>query len=492
MQFDQQKNTQERSEQMFWIWLSLRLGAGCRMYPLLLERLGSAYDVYEASEERLRELVPELSDAQLRALADKSLNDAFGVEEYCRAHGVRILRYNENEYPYSYRVLSDPPLLLYCRGELPAFQNQLCVAIVGTRRMSEYGRSMAYKIAYELAMAGVIIVSGMALGIDSVAASAAIEAGGKTVAILGGGIDVPYPPEHEGFMEIIAKKGVLFSEYAPGSEPMKQHFPVRNRLISGLCQATVVIDADERSGALITAERALDQGRDLFAVPANVGGVNAAGTNRLIRDGARVVLSAQDILSHYDFLYTNLHPIRCGSQSDYDPAVIAKMGVYSRVVGGYTRLPAEKAGASVADMKASLKVDSSAEKKAMPARKQSKPDPAVRSENVTRKTDRKPAADMQDDPRLAPKNRNDQGDRSAAAVASLNDVQRTVLDAIPSEEPVAVDKLKRLGPCLQPSPFCRSRAWFVPCPEEWSAAIKFENNFAYAKQTYVQNDTKKG
>lgn len=445
MSYDQQKNPQQRSEQMFWIWLSLRLGAGCRMYPLLLERLGSAYDVYEASEERLRELVPELSDAQLNALADKSLNDAFGVEEYCRTHGVRILRYNENEYPYSYRVLNDPPLLLYCRGELPAFQNQLCVAIVGTRRMSEYGRSMAYKIAYELAMAGVIVVSGMALGIDSVAASAAIEAGGKTVAILGGGIDVPYPPEHEGFMEIIAQKGVLFSEYAPGSEPMKQHFPVRNRLISGLCQATIVIDADEKSGALITAERALDQGRDLFAVPANVGGINASGTNRLIRDGARVVLSAQDILSHYDFLYTNLHPIRCGSQSDYDPAVIAKMGVYSRVVGGFMRLPAEKAGRSVADMKARLTDDASIGQKTKPTDKQTKGEDPGQNKKTSKKQDGKSPIGTKEDPRLAPKNRNDQGDRSAAAVASLTDVQRTVLDAIPSEEPIAVDKLKGLG-----------------------------------------------
>ncbi len=444
------QHPQQRSEQMFWIWLSLRLGAGSRLYPLLLERFGSAYDVFEAREERLRELVPELSDAQIRALSDKQLNEAYAIEEYCRTHGIRILRYNENAYPYSYRVLSDPPLLLYCRGELPAFQNQLCVAIVGTRRMSEYGRSMAYKIAYELASAGVIVVSGMALGIDSVALCAAIKAGGKTIAVLGGGVDVPYPPEHERFMDVIAHRGVLMSEYAPGSEPMKQHFPIRNRLISGLCQATLVIDADDRSGALITANRALEQGRDLFAVPANVGAANASGTNRLIRDGAHVALSAGDILSHYEFLYTNLQRPISGKRSDYDPSAIAEMGVYSRVVGGYSRVPAEQAGVTVEAMVA----DSSARQtQAGPGQSGKPPRSPQTSTGASSTALKKAPAPLpkknepapENDPRLMPRDRHDRGDRSSDAVASLNDVQRTVLESIPADEPIAVDKLKKLG-----------------------------------------------
>jgi DNA processing protein len=430
------------SDQLFWIWLSLRLGAGNRLYPQLLERFGSAYDVFEAREERLRELLPDLTEKQLAALADKRLEDAFAVEEYCRKHGIRILCYHEDAYPYSYRVLNDPPLLLYCRGELPSFQNQLCVAIVGTRRMSEYGRSMAYKIAYELASAGAIVVSGMALGIDSVASCAAMKAGGKTIAILGGGVDVPYPPEHEGFMNIIANRGVLISEFAPGAEPKGTNFPIRNRLISGLCQATVVIDAEEGSGSLITADRALQQGRDLFAVPANVGAANASGTNRLIRDGAHVALSGRDILSYYEFLYTDLRHLPKNLPSDYDAAALAEMGVYSRVVGGYVRVPAEQAGAlPVAQQK------TEASKPAVHAPQKTedaKPKNAKRTENYEVKTV-SAEKEQPTDSRMKPKDASDPGDRSSAAVASLNETQRAILDAIPSEEPIAVDKLKHLG-----------------------------------------------
>ena len=433
-----------RSEQLFWIWLSLRLGAGSRLYPQLLERFGSAYDVFEAREDRLRELMPDLSDKQLAALADKRLEDAFAVEEYCRRRGIRILCYHEDAYPFSYRVLSDPPLLLYCKGELPSFQNQLCVAIVGTRRMSEYGRSMAYKIAYELASAGAIIVSGMALGIDSVAACAAMKAGGKTIAVLGGGVDVPYPPEHEGFMNIIANQGALISEFAPGAEPKGTNFPIRNRLISGLCQATVVIDAEEGSGSLITADRALQQGRDLFAVPANVGSANASGTNRLIRDGAHVALSGRDILSYYEFLYTDLQPLPRSLHSDYNGQALVEMGVYSRVVGGYVRVPAEQAGTlpkteqpkeNSSSTRAPKKAETAASKRSKPAEKTASSDKASES---------KPATDAEI-ARISPKDASNPGDRSSAAVASLNETQRTILEAIPSEEPIAVDKLKHLG-----------------------------------------------
>ena len=430
-----------RSEQLFWIWLSLRLGAGSRLYPQLLEYFGSAYDVFEAREDRLRELMPDLSDKQLAALSDKRLEDAFAVEEYCRKHGIRILCYHEDAYPFSYRALSDPPLLLYCKGELPSFQNQLCVAIVGTRRMSEYGRDMAYKIAYELASAGAIVVSGMALGIDSVASCAAMKAGGKTIAILGGGIDVPYPPEHEGFMNIIANQGVLISEFAPGAEPKGTNFPIRNRLISGLCQATVVIDAEEGSGSLITADRALQQGRDLFAVPANVGAANASGTNRLIRDGAHVALSGRDILSYYEFLYTDLRHIPRSLNSDYNGQALAEMGVYSRVVGGYVRVPAEQAGALPKTGPAKDRASSSVKAETSVSKR---PAAAEKVKRTAKVPEPKPMTEPED-ARISPKDASNPGDRSSAAVASLNETQRAILDAIPSEEPIAVDKLKHLG-----------------------------------------------
>lgn len=451
------KAISQGSEQMFWIWLSLRLGAGFRQYPMLLERFGSPYDIFEAREDRLRELLPELNERQIAALMQKNLDDAFSVEEYCRHHNIRILRYHEDEYPLTYRALSDPPLLLYCRGTLPRFQRQLCVAIVGTRRMSEYGRSMAYKIAYELADAGAIIVSGMALGIDSVAACGAIRAGGHTVAILGGGIDIPYPPEHEHFMEILAHRGLLLSEFAPGSEPKGAHFPVRNRLISGLCQATVVIDAEEGSGALITADRALQQGRDLFAVPANVGAANASGTNRLIRDGAHVALSARDILSHYEFLYPELQQPRSGNSSDYDPAAVAEMGVYSRVVGGYVRVPAQDAGTRVVSSTPPTQGAKGTRTTRGTIGAGEKTVHATNRENETlpshaSKAERAPSFS---DSRSVPKQasfavdgavkHSNGGDSSSAVLDSLNETQRAVYDAIPIDAPISVDKLKRLG-----------------------------------------------
>ncbi len=434
------------SEQMFWIWLSLRLGAGFRQYPMLLERFGSPYDIFEAREDRLRELLPELNERQIAALMQKNLDDVFSVEEYCRHHNIRILRYHEDEYPLTYRALSDPPLLLYCRGTLPRFQRQLCVAIVGTRRMSEYGRSMAYKIAYELADAGAIIVSGMALGIDSVAACGAICAGGHTVAILGGGIDIPYPPEHEHFMEILAHRGLLLSEFAPGSEPKGAHFPVRNRLISGLCQATVVIDAEEGSGALITADRALQQGRDLFAVPANVGAANASGTNRLIRDGAHVALSARDILSHYEFLYPELQQPRSGNSSDYDPAAVAEMGVYSRVVGGYVRVPAQDAGTRI------VSSTTPAQKQNAKGTRTTKGTTEAGEKTVhstNRENEALPSHASKAAGAPSPIDRtvkhSDDGESSSAVLDSLNETQRAVYDAIPIDAPISVDKLKRLG-----------------------------------------------
>ena len=446
---------QEQTGRLFWIWLSTRLGAGNRLYPLLLERFGSAYEVFEASEERLLEVLPDLTPAQLRALTDKRLEDIYAIEEHCRRSGVKLLTYNDAAYPLSYRSLTDPPLLLYYRGELPDLQNKLCIAMVGTRRMSEYGRRMAYKIAYELAAAGVVVVSGMALGVDSVASCAALQAGGSTVAILGGGIDVPYPPEHESFMEIIAARGTLISEYAPGTAPVGSHFPVRNRLISGLCQGTVIVEAAQGSGALITADRALQQGRDVFAVPANVGDANASGTNRLIRDGAHVALCADDILGYYKFLYEKSVSTRTtaalGARSDYDGAVLARMGVYSRVVGGYLRVPAEEAGSAAI---APSPAPAAEPRRRAPAKRanDSKPDmkptpkaPSERSRTAERTASVSAAQPEDKSPLLSPRNADDKGDRSCEAVASLTELQRSVLDAIPAEAPVSIDKLKRMG-----------------------------------------------
>lgn len=415
-----------KGDRLFWIWLSRRLGAGCKLYPALLERFGTPYDIFNADDEEIAATFPELGAKTREMLCDKNLDEAYEILGYCRRNGISLLCYDDPRYPLSYRSLSDPPLLLYCRGTLPDFQRRLHLAVVGTRRMSEYGRRTSYKIAYELAHAGAVIVSGMALGVDSVAACAAVEAGGMTIAILGSGIDVPYPSEHAGFQKILEERGAVMTEYAPGVRPLGHHFPVRNRLISGLAQGTLVLDAAEGSGALITADRALDQGRDLFTVPANVGDINASGTNRLIREGARVALCADDILSQYTKLYRPTlrytTSASLGRKSDYNGEVLARMGVYSRTEDGYERVPAQALGESKAEQPPKEKA---------PTRSRRKTQSKVRADKAT---DTAPAA-------AKPL----EADRSAEQLASLGERERKVFEAIPMDHPVAIDRLQSLG-----------------------------------------------
>lgn len=418
--------SEQKGDVLFWIWLSQCFGAGSKLYPALLERFGTPYDIFKADDEEIATVMPELSLRERAALGKKNLDGAYEILGYCQRNGYSLLCYNDPRYPLSYRSLVDPPLLLYYRGVLPDFQNRLCIAIVGTRKMSEYGRRIAYKIAYELANAGVIIVSGMALGVDSVASCAALAAGGQTVAIFGNGIDVAYPPEHAGFKKILEQRALVMSEFAPGSEPKGSHFPIRNRLISGLCQGTLVVEGDERSGALITADRALSQGRDLFAIPANVGDPNASGVNRLIRDGAHVVLCADDILKQYSLLYR--HSVRAtssaslGKRSDYDGEMLSRMGVYSRVTGGYARVSAATSLQAPATAEAPVREEKKQARKSTSPRKQAK---------VEQKT--------------APKATPCEADHSAEVLASLGERERRVFEAIPMEHPLAIDRLQPLG-----------------------------------------------
>lgn len=411
-----------KGDRLFWIWLSRRLGPGCKLYPALLDRFGTPYDIFNADDEEISATVPEL-DAKTRAiLCDKNLDEAYEILGYCRRNGISLLCYDDPRYPLSYRSLKDPPLLLYCRGTMPDFQRRLHIAVVGTRRMSEYGRRTAYKIAYELAHAGAVIVSGMALGVDSVAACAAVEAGGMTVALLGNGIDISYPSEHAGFQKILEERGAVMTEYAPGVRPLRHHFPLRNRLISGLAQGTLVLDAAEGSGALITADRTLDQGRDLFAVPANIGDINAAGTNRLIREGARVALCADDILSQYTKLYRPTlrytTSASLGRKSDYNGDALARMGVYSRTEDGYERVPAQALATETVQKEKSVK-----SRKKAPAK--------VRADKAP-----EPSAPEVTPPRA---------DHSAEKLASLSERERRVFDGIPMDHPVAIDRLQSLG-----------------------------------------------
>ena len=280
---------------LYEIWLTTRLYAGSTAYEMLFEHYPSAYEIYRADPAELERI--GISEKLISRLAMKDLRYANEAVEFCFKKGVDLIVRGEDDYPSRLDSIPNPPYALYVKGSIKCAENEYSTAVVGTRNMSEYGMRMAYKISYELAAAGAAIVSGMAIGVDGVAAVGALEAYGDTIAVLGSGLDKVYPPAHRKLMGIIAERGALVSEYAPGTPPMSGNFPLRNRIISGLSRSTLVIEGNTNSGSMLTAREAIRQGRDIFAIPGNVGVSNALGTNVLIRDGARVALCARDIIA---------------------------------------------------------------------------------------------------------------------------------------------------------------------------------------------------
>lgn len=412
-------------DRLFEIWFSLRCGVGNREFPELLERFGTPYDLYKADENELESLPCSLS--LKTRLADKSLGEATRIMEFCRETGVGILFWQDEDYPASLRPLRDPPVLLYYRGKLPDLSGRLCISVVGTRSMSEYGKRIAYKIGYELGAAGTVVVSGMALGNDGVAAAGAILAGGSTVAVLGCGIDVTYPREHGRLFTEITAKGAVMTEFAPGTPPEGKNFPIRNRIISGLSQGTVVVEGDLRSGALITARTAILQGRDIYAFPGNVGETNSAGTNKLISDGAAMILRARDLLENYAFIYGDSLDMtkltRAETRSDIDEAGLDRLGVCVRTEKPKEELPPTPAPAYGRRREATA---------------ESRRSPAPPKTAGTAKTEPKQAP-------APPPSVPARGDASDRILKSLTDTQRRIFEALPLDHAVAIDYLTREG-----------------------------------------------
>lgn len=311
------------SDRVLWIWLSLACGPGSRAYNKLFASFSTLREIYDAPRERLME-VDGITDRVADALADKDLTRSKDILSFCMQKNWYVLTYGDKGYPKRLKTLVDPPVVLYCKGRFLDLNDQVCIAVVGTRRMTEYGEHQAYALSYAMAAGGAIIVSGMALGCDAMAANGALDADAPTVAVLGCGLDIVYPHEHRTLSEHIAKTGMIMTEYPPGSRPEGAHFPVRNRIISGLSQGTLVVEAPEGSGSLITARTALYQGRDLFAVPGEVGSVNSAGCNALIKAGAQTVTSAYDVLSEYEFVYP--HRISVEAAKYAERAINSKSG----------------------------------------------------------------------------------------------------------------------------------------------------------------------
>jgi DNA processing protein len=286
------------SELKYWVWLSMLEGISPRRKNILLEHFRDPAYIWEAGEAELKasglcspKVIRSLTDRDAR----KNTDAAMEIIKRCDAEAVTI---NDKCYPSALKYIADPPIVLYLRGKLK--HDEMCIAVVGSRRATWYGLDMAKRLSRELAGHGITVVSGMARGIDSQAHNGALEGGGRTIAVLGCGVDRAYPPENRELMDRIIKNGAVVSEYLPGTKPMSYNFPARNRIISGLSRGVAVVEASEKSGSLITADFALEQGRDVFAVPGNINSTYSIGTNRLIREGAKIVTCVGDILEELD------------------------------------------------------------------------------------------------------------------------------------------------------------------------------------------------
>lgn len=281
---------------LYWLWISLKRRVLPAERKRLYEQFGSIEAVFEAKDYSK---VQELTAAAAEDLNDKSLDEAKRVYDEAREVGAQVIVFDSEEYPERLRQISDPPSVLYVRGRLKLVPDNLSVGVVGTRVCTQYGIEAVKYLCSELVKNGAVIVSGMARGIDTAAAQTVLENGGYTAAVLGCGVDVVYPPENGGLMNEIISCGAVVSEYPPGTPPSAKNFPFRNRIISGMSDGVLVAEAPKKSGALITARLAADEGRDVFCIPGSIFSDSSAGANRFIQQGAKLVTCAQDIFCEY-------------------------------------------------------------------------------------------------------------------------------------------------------------------------------------------------
>ncbi len=305
----------------YWVGFNLVKGIGPVRLEKLLQYFGDIQTAWEARSYHLQaaglndNLVKRISEIRNRVSLDE-------LEQKLRIQGIQVLTWDDPAYPDRLRQITQSPFVLYIKGDLLA-EDAWAVAIVGTRRYSPYGRQVAENISHTLARNGITIISGLARGIDGIAHRTAIEAGGRTIAVLGSGLDILYPPEHRALAEEISKAGALISDYPLGTPPDGSNFPPRNRIISGLSKIIIVIEAGERSGALITATYAAEQGKEVFAVPGKISAPMSKGTNLLIKQGAHPLLDPQDVLDLLNMtLVAEQRVIRKALPSDPKEAVL--------------------------------------------------------------------------------------------------------------------------------------------------------------------------
>jgi DNA processing protein len=284
-----------------WLLLSKISFPEVKKIHHLLEHLGSVEDLLFTPLEKLSN-IPKIDREVINFIRERLPQEDLTREYWLiKKLGVRLIPWSDPLYPLNLSYIYDPPFLLYVKGSLEK-EDEKAVAVVGTRRATVYGKIVARRLARELAREGITVVSGMARGIDTAAHEGALEEGGRTIAVLGCGVDLVYPPENSSLAEEIIKKGAVISEFPLGTRPFAHNFPRRNRIISGLSRGVVVVEAPYKSGALITADCALEQGREVFAIPGTITSPCSRGTNRLIKEGAKIVEDVSDILEELNLV----------------------------------------------------------------------------------------------------------------------------------------------------------------------------------------------
>jgi DNA processing protein len=338
---------------IFWIGFNLVKGIGAVRFKALLDYFGDARTAWQASPQALQAagLSPKLVENLLKIRSQVSLEL---VWERMQTQGINILTWEDENYPRRLKDIDQPPPVLYLRGDLTP-GDEWAVAIVGTRRITSYGRQVTEEVASTLARNGVTVVSGLARGVDAVAHQAALNAGGRTLAVLGNGVDRIYPPENRRLAEQIISQGALISDYPLGTPPEGTNFPPRNRIISGLALAVVVVEAGLDSGALITSTFAVEQGRDVFAVPGSILAHQSKGTNRLIQDGAHPLLDPQEILEVLNLTMVTEHrSARLVLPTDSTEAqllqILSSEPLHVDDIHAKTDMPIEKVSATLAMM----------------------------------------------------------------------------------------------------------------------------------------------
>ena len=340
-------------DKRYWIGFNLIKGIGAVRMQALIRHFGDLEAAWKAAPIELARagLGRKLIERILQAREQVDLEKLWARIE---SQGIKILTWEDEAYPQRLKEIEQPPPVLYIRGEyLP--DDLFAVAIVGTRRITPYGRQITEELAAYLAANRITVISGLARGVDAMAHQTALKAGGRTIGVLGSGVDKIYPPEHRALAEKMTEHGAIISDYAPGTPPDASNFPPRNRIISGLSLAVVVIEAGETSGALITAEFAAEQGREVFAVPGSILAPQSKGTNKLIQNGALPLLSVHDLMQALDLTRMGEHKAaRKAIPSDETEArlmnVLSEQPLHVDEIRNQTELPIEKVSATLALM----------------------------------------------------------------------------------------------------------------------------------------------